>query len=85
MRFTRKGHCQAFRRDGAPCTSETGLGIVVTYTDGDAHVERRWFCAAHCYIIGRQWQGRLRQPLESPDFQHCFAWHDGYGPQEVTT
>ncbi len=82
MRFTRKGHCQAFRKDGNPCTSETGLGIITTYTEGDKHVKRRWLCATHHYVRQPQWQGRLRQPLESPDFQHCFAWNEGFGPEE---
>lgn len=83
LRFTRHGHCQNFKRDGTPCTSETGLGIVTTYNEGDGHVWRRWFCASHRYDKHDTYQGRVRYAGESTDFHHCFAWHEGYGPEEA--
>lgn len=85
MRYTRKGHCQAFKVNGEPCMSETGLGIVTTFNEGDNHVFRRWLCAAHCHVRQPQWQGRVRLSSFTDvgsTVDHCFVWAQGYGPEE---
>lgn len=78
MKSTKDGHCQAFKRDGSVCRSQTGLGIIKTSAsplDGGRAIAWRWACCAHRSWNGT-WQGRARMSDDVGDWDDVFVWYD---------